>query len=126
MRLPYALPVAAAIAVALTLPIPAAAADSVGTALAVPDQAAAAAAESGGAIAPAEPAEKRSGARRKKRVTRPDSARGARQRRVTLLTDFELRRKRLFLLGRAARVEFTLSGRRAARVRLHVLNAGDR
>jgi len=45
---------------------------------------------------------------------------------MTLLTDFELRRKRLFLLGRSARLEFTLSGRRAARVRLHVLNASDR
>ncbi|MGH2804170.1 MAG: M23 family metallopeptidase, partial [Thermoleophilaceae bacterium] len=36
------------------------------------------------------------------------------------------RRKRLFLYGRSARILFTLSGRRAVRVRLHVLSASDR
>jgi murein DD-endopeptidase MepM/ murein hydrolase activator NlpD len=51
---------------------------------------------------------------------------GARPMRATLLTSFELRRRRVFLYGRAARVEFTLTGRRAPSVRLHVLNAEDR
>jgi murein DD-endopeptidase MepM/ murein hydrolase activator NlpD len=47
------------------------------------------------------------------------------RRRATLLTAFELRRKHLFLYGRAARVSFTLSGRRTVPVRLHVLRAAD-
>jgi hypothetical protein len=64
------------------------------------------------------PARRRAGKRR-----RPG---GARLRRATLLTSFELRRKRLFLFGRSARVNFTLSGRRVSRVRLHVLDADDR
>ena len=62
----------------------------------------------------------------KKRASRFGPSGRARARRVTLLTSFELHRKRLFLLGRSARVEFALSGRRAAKVRLHVLDAGDR
>jgi murein DD-endopeptidase MepM/ murein hydrolase activator NlpD len=51
---------------------------------------------------------------------------GARPRRATLLTSFVLRRRRLFLYGRTARVEFTLRGRQVASVRLHVLQAEDR
>ncbi len=74
--------------------------------------------------APDEPSAKQGPA--KKRATKPRPPAGARQRRATLLTSFELRRKRLFLLGRSARVKFTLSGRRTAKVRLHVLNAADR
>jgi hypothetical protein len=46
-------------------------------------------------------------------------------RRATLLTSFVLLRKRLFLNGRAPRVRFTLEGRRAVPVRLHVLRAAD-
>jgi murein DD-endopeptidase MepM/ murein hydrolase activator NlpD len=51
--------------------------------------------------------------------------RGARSRRPTVLTSFELVRAHLYLDGRAARVNFTLAGRRVA-VRLHVLRAADR
>jgi hypothetical protein len=43
-----------------------------------------------------------------------------------LLTAFQLRRTHLYLYGRSARVDFTLSGRRAAPVRLYVLRAADR
>ena len=46
--------------------------------------------------------------------------------RATLLTSFDLRRKHLFLYGRAGRLVFTLSGRRATSVRIHVLRASDR
>jgi murein DD-endopeptidase MepM/ murein hydrolase activator NlpD len=91
-------------------------------ALALP---ASALAEDGGAVADPDsvatkekPVKKRPGKRRR--------TGGARLRRTTLLTSFELRRKRLFLFGRSARVNFTLSGRRASRVRLHVLDADDR
>ena len=51
---------------------------------------------------------------------------GARPVRRTLLTSFALKRANLYLYGRAARVNFTLSGRPVAKVRLHVLNATDR
>src|ERR671915_1784399 len=44
----------------------------------------------------------------------------------TLLTSFELSRKHVYLNGRPARIRFTLSGRRAVRVRLRVLSAADR
>jgi murein DD-endopeptidase MepM/ murein hydrolase activator NlpD len=44
----------------------------------------------------------------------------------TLLTSFELRRKRVYLHGRPARIRFILSGRRAVHVRLRVLNTADR
>src|SRR5918992_250304 len=44
----------------------------------------------------------------------------------TLLTSFELRRNHVYLNGRPARIRFTLSGRRAVRVRLRVLSAADR
>jgi murein DD-endopeptidase MepM/ murein hydrolase activator NlpD len=44
----------------------------------------------------------------------------------TLLTSFELGRKHVYLHGRAARVRFTLSGRRSVHVRLRVLSAADR
>jgi murein DD-endopeptidase MepM/ murein hydrolase activator NlpD len=97
-------------------------------ALALP---AAALAEDGGAVADPgnvatteDPATKENPAR--KRTGKRRRTGGARLRRITLLTSFELRRKRLFLFGRSARVNFTLSGRRASRVRLHVLNADDR
>lgn len=80
--------------------------------------------DGGGATAPDKPAEKQGS--QPKRDRKPPASGGARQRRATLLTSFELRRKRLFLLGRSARVAFTLSGSRAVRVRLHVLNASDR
>jgi murein DD-endopeptidase MepM/ murein hydrolase activator NlpD len=80
-------------------------------------------ADGGGVAAPDKPVEKQTTP--KKRAGR-NSAGGARRRRMTLLTSFQLRRKRLFFLGRSARVEFTLSGRPATNVRLHVLNAGDR
>jgi murein DD-endopeptidase MepM/ murein hydrolase activator NlpD len=43
-----------------------------------------------------------------------------------VLTSFQLRRRHLFLHGRPARLLFTLSGRRAVRIRLHVLSAADR
>jgi murein DD-endopeptidase MepM/ murein hydrolase activator NlpD len=49
-----------------------------------------------------------------------------RRRRGTLLTSFELRRRRLFLYGHAAHVRFALRGRRPVAVRLHVLRAADR
>jgi murein DD-endopeptidase MepM/ murein hydrolase activator NlpD len=60
--------------------------------------------------------------------TKPGGAtRGRRPaRRGTLLTSFLVRRKRLYLHGRPARVRFALSGRRAVHVRLHVLSAADR
>jgi murein DD-endopeptidase MepM/ murein hydrolase activator NlpD len=84
-------------------------------------------ADGGGVAAPDKPVEKQTRQTTpKKRAGRSDSAGSARPRRMTLLTSFELRRKRLFFLGRSARVDFTLSGRRAADVRLHVLNASDR
>jgi murein DD-endopeptidase MepM/ murein hydrolase activator NlpD len=44
----------------------------------------------------------------------------------TRLTSFALGRKHLYLHGRPARIRFTLSGRRAVQVRLHVLSAVDR
>ena len=106
MRLRSTLLVAAATLLALALATPALAADG------------------GGVAAPDSPAETRSSA--KQRAGKSGSGGGARVRRMTLLTSFELRRKRLFFLGRSARVEFTLSGRRAAKVRLHVRNASDR
>lgn len=81
-------------------------------------------ADGGGVAAPDKPAQTRTSA--KQRAGKSDSGGGARLRRMTLLTSFELHRKHLFLLGRSARVEFTLRGRRAAKVRLHVLNASDR
>ena len=80
-------------------------------------------ADGGGVAAPDKPSETRRSA--KQRAGQSGSG-GARLRRTTLLTSFELHRKRLFLLGRSARVEFTLSGRRVAKIRLHVLNASDR
>jgi murein DD-endopeptidase MepM/ murein hydrolase activator NlpD len=63
------------------------------------------------------PAADKPAAKRKRR-----SARRSR----TLLTAFELRRTHLFVGGRAAKVSFTLAGRRSVAVRLHVLRAGDR
>jgi Peptidase family M23 len=78
----------------------------------------------GGVAAPDKSSERRTSA--KQRAGQSGSGGGAWLRRTTLLTSFELHRKRLFLLGRSARVEFTLSGRRVAKVRLHVLNANDR
>ena len=106
MRPRPALLVAATTVLALALPTPALAGDG------------------GGAAAPDATSEKRRPV--DKRATGSAPSGGARPRRGTLLTAFGLRRKRLFFLGRAARVEFTLSGRRAAKVRLHVLNASDR
>jgi murein DD-endopeptidase MepM/ murein hydrolase activator NlpD len=105
VRLRSTLLVAAATLLALALATPALAAD-------------------GGAAAPDSPAETRTSA--KQRAGKSGSGGGARVRRMTLLTSFELRRKRLFFLGRSARVEFTLSGRRLAEVRLHVRKASDR
>jgi murein DD-endopeptidase MepM/ murein hydrolase activator NlpD len=81
-------------------------------------------ADGGGVAAPDKPTQTRKGA--KQRPGKSGSGGGARLRRTTLLTSFELHRKRLFFLGRSARVEFTLTGRRAAKVRLHVLTARDR
>jgi murein DD-endopeptidase MepM/ murein hydrolase activator NlpD len=80
----------------------------------------------GGALAPPDQASEQQQPVKKKRAKKRAAPGRARQRRATLLTSFELRRKRLFLLGRAARVRFTLSGRPVAKVRLHVLNASDR
>ena len=80
----------------------------------------------GGALAPPDQASEQQQPVKKKRAKKRAAPGRARQRRATLLTSFELRRKRLFLLGRAARVEFALSGRPVAKVRLHVLNASDR
>jgi murein DD-endopeptidase MepM/ murein hydrolase activator NlpD len=80
--------------------------------------------DGGGVTAPEKPAV--GGKPLKKRTPKPGPSGGARRRRATLLTSFEVRRQRLFLLGRSARVAFTLSGSRAVRVRLHVLNATDR
>lgn len=95
-----------AIVLALALPMPALAGDG------------------GGVAAPDKSSDDRKPAQ--KRPPKSGSSGGAQRKRATLLTSFELRRKRLFLLGRSARVEFTLTGRRAAKVRLHVLNAVDR
>jgi peptidase M23-like protein len=106
VRLRSTLPVAAATLLALAPATPALGADG------------------GGVAAPDKPSETRTSV--KQRAGKSGSGGGARLRRMTLLTSFELRRKRLFFLGRSARVEFTLSGRRAAKVRLHVLNASDR
>jgi murein DD-endopeptidase MepM/ murein hydrolase activator NlpD len=106
VRLRSTLLVAAATLLALALATPALAADG------------------GGAAAPDSPAETRTSA--KQRAGKSGSGGGARVRRMTLLTSFELRRKRLFFLGRSARVEFTLSGRRLAEVRLYVRKASDR
>ncbi|MGZ5338568.1 MAG: peptidoglycan DD-metalloendopeptidase family protein [Thermoleophilaceae bacterium] len=80
--------------------------------------------DGGGVTAPDESSTKQASA--KKRASEPRAPSGARQRRATLLTSFKLRRKHLFLLGRSARVQFTLTGRRPVTVRLHVLNAADR
>ena len=60
--------------------------------------------------------QRRSPARRKRRAGRGR----------TLLTSFELLRAHLYLDGWAARVNFTLAGRRRVPVRLHVLRAADR
>jgi murein DD-endopeptidase MepM/ murein hydrolase activator NlpD len=106
VRLRSTLLVAAATLLALALATPALAADG------------------GGVAAPDSPAETRTSA--KQRAGKSGSGGGARVRRMTLLTSFELRRKRLFFLGRSARVEFTLSGRRLAEVRLYVRKASDR
>jgi murein DD-endopeptidase MepM/ murein hydrolase activator NlpD len=80
----------------------------------------------GGAPSPADKASEQQQPVKRQRAKKPAAPGGARRRRATLLTSFELRRKRLFLMGRSARVEFTLSGRPVAKVRLHVLNASDR
>jgi murein DD-endopeptidase MepM/ murein hydrolase activator NlpD len=56
----------------------------------------------------------------------PSPAKKRKRRRGTVLTAFELRRKHLYLYGRAARIRFTLSGRKAVRMRLYVLRAADR
>jgi murein DD-endopeptidase MepM/ murein hydrolase activator NlpD len=103
---PTSLPVCAAAVAAAALPAPALAAGS-GGGVAAPDEAPAKA--GGGRFAAELPHERRPRARR----------------RGTLITSFQLRRRRLFLHGRAARVLFTLSGRRAVTVRLHVLQASD-
>jgi murein DD-endopeptidase MepM/ murein hydrolase activator NlpD len=47
------------------------------------------------------------------------------RRRGTLLTSFAVRRKRVYLHGRPARIRFTLEGRRRVGVRLHVESAAD-
>ena len=84
-------------------------------------------AEDGGALAdPDQTAPKERPVEKRPNRSKARARGGARQRRGTLLTSFALRRKRLFYLGRSARVQFALSGRRAPRVRLHVLNASDR
>ena len=71
----------------------------------------------GGAYGQAVPEPKPRGpARRKRRAGRGS----------TLLTSFELLRAHLYLDGWAARVTFTLAGRRRVPVRLHVLRAADR
>jgi murein DD-endopeptidase MepM/ murein hydrolase activator NlpD len=80
--------------------------------------------DGGGVVAPDKAPEK--GGPVERGTSRSGASGGARPRRVTLLTSFELHRQHLFLLGRAARVAFTLSGQRAAKVRLHVLKASDR
>jgi Peptidase family M23 len=46
--------------------------------------------------------------------------------RRTQLTSFAVGRKHVYLHGRPARIRFTLSGRRAVQVRLHVLSTVDR
>ena len=47
------------------------------------------------------------------------------RRRGTVLTSFAVRRKRVYLHGRPARIRFTLEGRRPVGVRLHVESAAD-
>lgn len=74
----------------------------------------ASAGDDGGATAPGED------------TTQREPTGGARKGSASVLTSFAVRRKRLYLYGRSARIEFTLRGRRAASVRLHVLNAADR
>jgi hypothetical protein len=71
------------------------------------------------------PSGERTRARRRAGTRARGPSGGARPARRTLLTSFEVRRTRLFLYGRSARILFTLSGRRAAKIRLHVLNAAD-
>jgi hypothetical protein len=96
----------AALAAAATCPAPAVAAGGGGGGVAAPDDGSAP--DNGAAPRADQP----------RRAVR-------RRRRATLLESFELRRKRLFLYGRAARIEFTLAGRRSVPVRLHILRAGD-
>ena len=80
--------------------------------------------DGGGVTAPDKSSDERRPAQ--ERSPKTGSSGGARRKQATILTSFELRRKRLFLMGRSARVVFTLTGRRVAKVRLHVLNAADR
>jgi murein DD-endopeptidase MepM/ murein hydrolase activator NlpD len=85
-------------------------------------------AQGGGAVAaPDDAPSKAGGGRYGDQTPEPGRERKRRaRRRGTLLTSFELRRKRLFLYGRPARLRFTLAGRRRVAMRLHVRNASDR
>jgi len=85
--------------------------------------------DGGGVAAPEDPPSQAGGGRFGNHVpgkAEPGRPKPRARRRGTLLTSFQLRRKRLYLHGRSARVLFTLSGRRAVRIRLHVLSAADR
>jgi murein DD-endopeptidase MepM/ murein hydrolase activator NlpD len=107
--------VCAAALAAAALPTPALAGDGGGAA--APDEAPSRA--GGGTYGANVPGEHKAG--------RPDrSRRRAARRRGMLLTSFRLRRRHVFLHGRAARLLFTLEGRRPIRMRLRVLNAADR
>jgi peptidase M23-like protein len=86
-----------------------------------PAAAGAGATQSGGASFGADsPGEAADGDRSARRSPRP-ARRGG-----TVLTSFELSRRRVYLQGRPARLRFTLSGTRAVHVHLRVLSAADR
>ena len=74
-----------------------------------------------GEAKPGDPTRRPAGRHPAGKRTRRSAPRGG-----TLLTSFTLRRKHLYLHGRPAPIRFTLSGRRAVQVRLHVLSATDR
>ena len=83
---------------------------------------AAASAEGGGATSPTA-----GGGATYAQPTRDRPVRSHRRRRGPLLTEFQLRRPRLFLYGRPARVTFTIKSRyRSVRVRLRLLRPGGR
>jgi murein DD-endopeptidase MepM/ murein hydrolase activator NlpD len=102
-------------------------------ALAVPSlPAPALAGDGGGVAAPEDPPSQAGGGRFPNHVPgqakprRPEPAKPRSRRRGTVLTSFQVRRRRLYLYGRSARVLFTISGRRSVKIRLHVLSAADR
>ncbi len=115
----------ACVAIGAALPAPAVAG---GGGAVAPDRAGSQA--GGGSYGGHVPGGAKPGEAQKPGEARPDrparSQRRPARRRGTLLTSFTVRRKHFYLHGRPARIRFTLSGRRAVHVRLHVLSAADR